>query len=415
LPSAAGWTRQSRTPLVGLLAANYVTWLGNGITMVAVPLYVLARTHSALDAGIAGAASTVPLIVAGVSGGVFIDRRGLRQSSILADFAAGLFTLAVPLLDQLGMLPLPCLIALLFCRGLFNAPGNVARLGLLPGLAERAGATKDIANTLFRLAPRLALVLGPSAAGLLVSTVGPAETLYLDALTFWCSAVLVLLFVPHASMPVRQSAEPFLREMREGISYIRAKPALRVMLGTLSVTNLIDEAFAPVLFPVYALAVLNDAASLGWLLGANGVGAVIGALLFLPASLRDRHSRFRTFVGCFGVLALSRFVMVGLPGLWLATAITFVFGLASGPVNPIISTAMQEATPEYIRGRVFGAFSAAAYCAAPLGILIAGWLVGLIGLRETFLAYGTLYICTVAIAGRSGALRTSLDGIPVPA
>jgi MFS family permease len=296
------------------------------------------------------------------------------------------------------------------CRGLFNAPGNVARLGLLPGLAERAGATKDTANTLFRLAPRLALVLGPSAAGLLVSTVGPAETLYLDALTFWCSAVLVRLFVPHPSMPVRQPAKPFLREMREGISYIRAKPALRVMLGTLSITNLIDEAFAPVLFPVHALAVLNDAASLGWLLGANGVGAVIGTLLYLPASIRGRWSRFRIFVGCFGVLALSRFVMAGLPNLWLATAITFVFGLASGSVNPTISTAMREATPEYIRRRVFGAFSAAAYGAAALGILVAGWLVGLIGLRETCLAYRTLYVCTVAIASRNGALKVSLDG-----
>jgi hypothetical protein len=113
LASAVGWTRQTRTPLVGPLAANYITWVGNGITMVAVPLYVLARTHSALDAGVAGVASTVPLIIAGVGGGVFIDRRRLRQSSILADFAAGLFTLAVPLPDQLGMLPMPWLIALL--------------------------------------------------------------------------------------------------------------------------------------------------------------------------------------------------------------------------------------------------------------------------------------------------------------
>jgi len=144
----------------------------------------------------------------------------------------------------------------------------------------------------------------------------------------------------------------------------------------------------------------------------NGAGAVIGTLLYIPASLRVRQSRFPVFVGCFGTVALSRFVMAGLPDLWLAMTITFVFGLASGPLNPVISTAVQDATPEYLRGRVFGAFSATAFAAAPLGILIAGWLVGVMGLRWTFLAYGALYVATVVVASRSRALRASLSRVP---
>jgi MFS family permease len=197
--------------------------------------------------------------------------------------------------------------------------------------------------------------------------------------------------------------------MREGLGFIRIERAVLVMLGTLSMTNLIDEAFAPVLFPIYAITVLGDAATVGWLLAANGVGAVIGTLLYIPVGVRVRKSRFLFFVACFAVVALSRFAMTGLPNLWFATAITFVFGLASGPLNPIISTAMQEATPEYLRGRVFGAFSATAYSAAPLGILIAGWLVVVIGLRATFAVYGVMYVCTVAIAAGSSALRAWLD------
>ena len=398
-----------RAPLVGLLAANYVTWFGNGITMVAVPLYVLARTHSAQTAGWAGAASAVPLVIAGLGGGVLIDRRGLRQSSVLSDFAAGLFTAAVPLLDRLSMLPIPYLLMLLFFRSLFNTPGNVARLGLLPELAERAQTTKDVANTYFRLAPRLALVLGPSAAGLLVSAVGPSATLYIDAVTFFSSAGLVLVFVPKGNTSARQPTKPFVSEMREGLRFICTERAVLVMLGLLSMTNLIDEAFAPVLLPVYALTVVGDAATVGWLLAANGVGAVAGTLLYIPARLRLGQSRFLIFVICFAIVALSRFAMTGLPNRWFATTITFVFGLASGPLNPIISTAMQEATPKYLRGRVFGAFSATAYSAAPLGILIAGWLVGVIGLRETFAVYGVMYVCAVTIAASSRALRASLD------
>lgn len=200
--------------------------------------------------------------------------------------------------------------------------------------------------------------------------------------------------------------------MQERIRSVCVQPALRAFLGTLPVTNRIDEAFAPVPFPVYALAVLSNAAAVGGLLAANGVGAVIGTLPDIPASLPVQRGRFLVSVGCFGTAALSRFVMAGLPDLRMAMAITFVFGFASGSLNPIISTAVRDGTPEYLRGRVFGVFSATAFAAAPSGILIAGWLVGVMGLRWTFLAYGALYVGTVVFAGNSRALRDLLSRAP---
>ena len=403
-----------RAPLIGLLVAHYLTRFGNGITIVAVPLYVLTRTHSAMAAGSAGAASAVPLIIAGFGGGVFIDRLGLRQSSILADCVAGFLTCAVPFLDQLMTLPLPALFVLLFVRSLLSTPGNVARRGMLPELAQRAGAVKDTANTWFSLAPRLALVLGPSVAGLLVATVGAVNTLYLDAASFFVSASLVLCLVPRVERSAREHARSLLREMEAGVRFVFGQPVLRALLGTLSMTNLVDEAFAPVLFPVFALAVLGNSADVGWLLAANGVGAVIGTVLYIPAGRRVQHIRWLVFFGCFGVVAVCRFAMAGLPALWLAAAITFIFGVASGPLNPIINTLLQDATPEHLRGRVFGAFSATAYGAAPVGIMIAGWLVGVLGLRWIFLAYGALYIGTIVIAGRSRTLRASLSHVPTP-
>ncbi len=86
--------------------------------------------------------------------------------------------------------------------------------------------------------------------------------------------------------------------------------------------------------------------------------------------------------------------------------------LAGGPLNLIIRTAVQDASAEYLRGRVFGAFSATAFAIAPLGILIAGWRVAVMGLRWTFLAYGALWVRTIVIVGRSRALRASLSRVP---
>jgi len=95
-------------------------------------------------------------------------------------------------------------------------------------------------------------------------------------------------------------------------------------------------------------------------------------LFYISASARVQWIRIRVFFGCFGVVAFCRLAMVALPDLWLALAMTFDFGFASGPLNPIINTALQDATPEPLRGRVFGAFNATAYGAVPVGIVIAG-------------------------------------------
>jgi len=402
----------TRAALIGLLVAQYLTRFGNGITIVAVPLYVLARTHSAMAAGGAGTASAVPLVIAGFGGGVLIDRLGLRKSSIVADCVAGLLTFAVPFLDQLLNLPLSALFALLFWRSLLSTPGNVARRGMLPEVSQRAGMAVETANTWLSLAPRLSLVLGPSVAGLLVAAVGAVNTLYLDAASFFVSAVMVLCLVPRVERSARERAWPLLRDIEEGVRFVFGQPTLRAFLVILSMTNLIDEAFAPVLFPVFALAVLRKPAAVGWLLAANGVGAVIGTLLYMPASARVHGIRFLVFFGCFGVVALCRLTMVALPDLWLALAMTLVFGFASGPLNPIINTTLQDATPERLRGRVFGAVNATAYGAAPVGIMLAGWLVGVLGLRWTFLTFGTLYFGTIATAGRSSTLRAALSHGP---
>ncbi len=211
--------RLEQAPLRALLLANYISWLGNGVTIVAVPIYVLARTGNTMAAGVAGAANALPLIIAGVAGGVLVDRWGARRSSILADSLAGLCTAAVPILDR--SVPLAAIVLLLFLRSLLSTPGNVARLTLLPSLADLAGVRRQTANTLYQLAPRLALIAGPAIAGISISFVGAATTLVFDAMTFVVSALLVAAFVRQAGSPgADRSTRSFVQEMGQGHSVL---------------------------------------------------------------------------------------------------------------------------------------------------------------------------------------------------
>ena len=390
-------------PLHALLIANYVSWFGNGVTVVAVPIYVLARTGSTMAAGVAGAANAFPLIIAGVAGGVLVDRWGARRSSMLADGLAGLCTVAVPILAH--SVPLVIIVVLLFLRSLVGTPGNVAKLTLLPSIADRAGVGRETANSLYQLAPRLALIVGPAVAGISISLVGAATTLVFDAMTFVASAILVAAFVRPAERPsIDTPNQSFVQEMRVGLGYIRTKRGLMTMLGLILAMNFIDEAYIPVLLPVYSRDILGDPRLVGWLRGANGFGAVLGTVLYLFPGSRFLTLRVATLIVCVSVLAATRAGLVALPGLTGSSGLLFAFGLASGPVNPVIGTVVQEATPHALLGRVFGVMRSTSYAAAPLGVLTAGWVVATWGLHVGLIAFGALYILVLTAAWRSPSL-----------
>jgi MFS family permease len=96
--------------------------------------------------------------------------------------------------------------------------------------------------------------------------------------------------------------------------------------------------------------------------------------------------------------------MTALPGWQVMAVVTFCIGLASGPLNPIVFTVMQERVPVHLRGRVVGLTNTLAFSAAPLGILAAGWSSGALGLRSTLVVFAGLYFFVVAAALLSRSL-----------
>ncbi|MEU7576199.1 MFS transporter [Streptomyces sp. NPDC041068] len=406
----------TKRPLIALVAANYLSWIGNTMTLVAVPLYVLDISGSAAEAGAAGFAGALPMIIAGLAGGVIADRVGARRTSVWADVLAGVFMAAVPLLHSTVGLALPALMTLLFLRTLADAPGAAARLALLPRVTAQAKVRSETANSLFHSAQRVAFVVGPPAAGVLAGITGPAAVLYFDALTFLLSGLFIAIAVPKsrpaAAADAEQEQEPgkgarpgLVREVSEGARYILRTPILAAIISVVVCTNFLDDALTPVLLPVYSREVLDNADLVGWLLAANGIGAVVGSFGYAPASRRLLRNRWATFVGCFALICVARLVMVLEPGLWPMLLVTFAIGLASGPINPLVTGVVERATPERMLGRIWGAVMAMAFAAAPIGIFLNGWLTEQIGLRTTLAVFGGLYVLLIAYALTNRALR----------
>ncbi|MFB7496721.1 MFS transporter [Streptomyces sp. NPDC056161] len=411
-------TARDRRPLTALVTANYLSWIGNTMTLVAVPLYVLQISSSATQAGAAGFANALPMIVAGLAGGVIADRVGPKRTSVVADLAAGACMAAVPLLHGTVGLALPALMALLFLRTLADAPGAAARLALLPRVTARGQVRPETANALFSSAQRVAFVVGPPAAALMAGLTGPTAVLYVDAGTFLASALLIMAVPDGGSARQDEAAEAgetkagaavarpgLVREATEGARYILRTPVLAAIISVVVCTNFLDDALTPVVLPVYSSELLGGERAVGLLLAANGIGAVVGSFAYAPASRRLLANRWGTFVGCFALICAARLVMVAEPGLWIMLVVSFAIGLASGPVNPLVTGVVERSTPPDMLGRVWGAVMAMAFAAAPVGIFATGWLAQNIGLRATLGIFGGLYVVLICYVLMNRPLR----------
>ncbi|WP_433280738.1 MFS transporter [Micromonospora sp. CA-244673] len=384
-------------PLAGLLTAHTVSLTGNMLTLIALPLYVLAETGSPAATGLAGAFATAPVVLGGAFGGVLVDRIGYRRASMLADLVSGVTVAAVPLLHATVGLPFPALLGLVFVSGLLDTPGQTARTALLPEAAAAAGVPIERAIGWFGATERGSRLIGAPVAGLLVSALGALPVLAVDAATFAVSALVVAVLVPAGLQPSTEADAPsagYWRDFAAGLRFLVREPLLRAMVLLVLVTNLFDATKSNVLMPVVATRDLGGAAAFGLLVGAMGGGALVGSLLF--SAIGHRLPRRATFVTAFAICGAPPFwALAAAPPLPVIAAVCVVSGLAAGAINPLIGAVELERVPATMRARVYGVIGAGAWAAMPVGAAGAGLAADRFGTTATLVTIGAGYLLVV--------------------
>ena len=386
-------TLQSRNPLplYSLFIANAISLVGNVFSLIAIPWFVLQTTGSATQTGVTGFFTILPVVLAGFFGGTLIDRLGYKRTSIIADLASCVTTALIPLLHVTIGLEFWQLLILVFLGALLDAPGSTARAALLPELAEQAGMPIERATSLVHVIERGARLFGAPLAGFLISIMGTANVLWLDAASFIVSAAIIGLLVPiPKGADKEEKTGKYFDELRDGLRFIVNDSLILSIVIMVMLTNFLDAIFGGVLQPVYVKEVYGDALNLGLLIAANGGGAVVGGLAF--AAIGHRLPRHATFISAFVLTGFRFWVYALYPPIWVLIAVTVVTSIGAGPLNPIIGAIEFERIPAHMRGRVFGAITAGAWIAMPLGMLLGGILtdrfgtfIMMIGLAITFL------------------------------
>jgi MFS family permease len=386
--------QKNSLPLIWLLTANAISLVGNVLSAIAIPWFVLQTTGSATQTGITGFFTVLPVVLAGFFGGTLVDRLGYKRTSIIADIASGVTTALVPLLYFTVGLEFWQLMVLVFLGALLDAPGSTARNALLPELAQMAHMPIERATSLLHIIERGARLVGAPLGGLLIALMGTENVLWLDAASFFVSAAIIGVTI-HIHQPAQQQEEQprgrYFDELRDGLRFIYNDKLMLAIVIMIMATNFLD-AVGWVVQPVLVKQVYGEALDLGLLIAANGGGAVIGALIF--SAIGPRLPRHAVFVSGFVLTSLRYFLFATYPPFWLALLGNFISSMGAGPLNPILGAVEFERIPRNMRGRVGGVISAGAWSAMPLGMLFGGVVTDGIGVQAVLAGLGLIYLIT---------------------
>ncbi|MFE2413769.1 MFS transporter [Kitasatospora sp. NPDC059408] len=418
MTTAAAGPARSLRPLVGVLASSAVSLTGTRVSAVALPWFVLATTGSATMTGLVAFAEMTPYVLVKALTGPLVDRLGPRVVSWTTDAVSAVAAGLVPLLHALGLLPFGLLLGMVAVIGAMRGPGDLAKSVMVPEAADRARVPLERATGLSGVTERLASTLGPAVGGGLVAMAGPMAGLVVNAAAFALGSLIIALALPRgmgrtaapaagAGAAGPGAVEPgtagpggggYWRMFREGFAFLRAEPLLLTVIVTIGITNLLDAGFATVLVPVWAQDSGHGPAAIGLTGSAMGIAAVAGSLI--AAGVAHRLPRRAVFFAGFLLAGAPRFLVLasGAP-LWTVVAVFAVAGFGSGFLNPILGAVLFERVPRPLLGRVHALGDSLAWAGIPLGGLLAGAAVALVGLIPVLVASGVLYFVTTGAAG----------------
>ena len=182
--------------LIALLSAEAISSLGAQMTFLALPWFVLVTTGSAAKMSLVLAVELLPVALLGIPSGMVISKWGARKTMVVGDAARAPLMLAIPLLHEAGWLSFPVLLACVFAMGCFLAPYFSAQRLILPELVGDDESTVAQANAVVEGTQRSTALLGPSLAGILIAVIGAANVLYVDAVTYFISFLILVTLVP---------------------------------------------------------------------------------------------------------------------------------------------------------------------------------------------------------------------------
>jgi MFS family permease len=385
-----------------------ISLIGTWMTRVATSWLVYRLTKSALLLGTVGFAGQIPTFLLAPIAGVIVDRIDRRKVLVWTQTLAMVQSLALAWLTLSHRITISEVLALSAMQGIINAFDMPGRQSFMVKMVEdRADLSNGIAiNSSMVNAARL---VGPSLAGVLIAATSEGWCFLVDGVSYIAVIASLLMMRLPRSQEQRADAS-MVAQLKDGWTYVAGSVPIRSILMLFALLSLMGWPFM-VLMPVFAAQVLQGGPhTLGFLMGAVGVGSLISALsLVMRRSVRGLTKVIPIAAVVFGIGLIS-FGLSRLYWLSLLTMLVTGFGMMQGLTSS--NTIIQTLVDENMRGRVMSYYTMAFVGMAPFGSLLAGTLAHAIGAQRTVIVSGAACIVGgIWFASRLRAIRTEMRPI----
>lgn len=387
-----------------------VSLIGTWMTRVATSWLVYRLTGSAMLLGLVGFAGQLPTFLLAPFAGVWVDRWNRHRVLVVTQVLAMLQSFALAVLALTGRITAWDILWLNAFQGAINAFDMPARQAfVLEMVTDRGDLSNAIALNSSMV--NMARLIGPSIAGLIIAVVGEGYCFLIDGFSY-LAVIASLLLMRLTAVAATRRGKNTLADLREGWQYVSGFAPVRDVMLLLCVASLMGMPYM-VLMPIFAGQILHGGPhTLGFLMGATGVGALTGAVI-----LAARKS----------VLGLGRVIWLASTAfgagliafsasrwLWLSYVLMFVVGLGMMQQMASSNTILQTITPDDKRGRVMSYYTVAIVGMMPFGSLLSGWLAARLGAPIALAIGGTACVVGAGIfALRLGRIRKLVHPIYV--
>ncbi|MFF9561824.1 MFS transporter [Leifsonia sp. NPDC014704] len=367
--------------------AGLVSDTGDWLLMIALPLFALSATGSALGASTVFLVELVPMLLVGSFLGVLVDRWDHRRTIIIVALLQGL--LLLPLLaasaDRMGIV-----YAVAAVEAVLGAIINPARQAMIPQLVGTDQLARG--NALIAVSDSLARLIGSPLGGLSFALWGLPGVVIADAASYLITAGLVLFVRPRPRKadaapatdgesaadgePAAVAERRILHEWVEGLALLARSATLRTLAGIAALAGVAQGLFL-VLFLVYVTQNIGAGdTGAGIIRGVQAIGGVLGGLV-TGALARRMAPRWMIGVGylVFGTLSLVTWNLAPFTtALWVYAGLFIAMGIPGVTTATGEITLVQTTVPARALGRVIAAVTTLDGAAQAVGLLIGGLL-----------------------------------------
>ncbi|MFP3389823.1 MFS transporter [Brevibacillus sp. SIMBA_040] len=394
----------------------FLSGLGDQFGWMGLTWFIMKKTGSSVAMGGVILAYMLPSVLAGLLAGVLLDRYDRRKLIMVDNVARGLIFIALVALLQVDQVPLFVVYVLIVIAGLLSPLSSAGAQTLLPRLVpDKKHLVK--ANGVMESQWQIVYMFGPALAGVLISLIGEAYVLLIDAVSFFVCAICFSRLPKQLTQSASPAAAPtgnigpFLRsllaDMRTGYRYVFGQ---KQMVALILFTFLFNMSYGPieVALPLYANQDLQGGSvALGMLWSSLAIGALLGSLFF--STINWKIPLGATLAGIIVAWGLTTLPLALFARLEVSMVAMALAGFCFSPYNILYRSYLQKQVPDALLGRVMTSIRTITGTGMPLGAAVSGLFIPVLGVQGLFGA-GAL-ICIIFGGIAFGALR-HLDAGP---